>query len=435
MAIIQSETRAGIRQAIGDHLGAVYIGVANGSTSTSTLVDSAGLIGGDDDYIGKWILVTDATDGTTVNIRRITDYTASSTTLSFATAMSFTPASSDTYELWDAEFNPEKVNRIINDCIVELSDRVLVPDEDTSLYGDLNQQTYTIPSNISMISKIQYRHSVDDEELNDASATKWEAGTSGPALTTVSSDTVQYREGSNSLNLLNASSSIADGTVLAYSNSTSATDISDMDKIEFWVKSSSALTAGSLELELWENSATTAPSVAGTKRETLSLPALAARTWTRVELSLSNPELDTSIQALQFVSNHASELDSAEIWVNNIKAYRTETEHYETLDNYLWKVNREDRTLYISSQGRGKVFNKKLKIVGFDKPATLSDDSTAIEINPTLIVYMAAYRLLMSISGGRVTDPDDSRSAAGQYRALAEGILRGLSTPQGVPTV
>ena len=41
----------------------------------------------------------------------------------------------------------------------------------------------------------------------------------------------------------------------------------------------------------------------------------------------------------------------------------------------------------------------------------------------------------MSISGGRVTDPDDSRSAAGQYRALAEGILRGLSTPQGVPTV
>ena len=47
---------------------------------------------------------------------------------------------------------------------------------------------------------------------------------------------------------------------------------------------------------------------------------------------------------------------------------------------------------------------------------------------------MASYRLLMSISGGRVTDPDDSRTTAGQYRALAEGILRGLGTPQGVPT-
>ena len=425
MAIIQSETRAGIRQAIGDHLGAVYIGVANGSTSTSTLVDSAGLIGGDDDYIGKWILVTDATDGTTLNIRRITYYTASITTLSFATAMSFTPASSDTYELWDAEFNPEKVNRIINDCIVELSDRVLVPDEDTSLYGDLNQQTYTIPSNISMISKIQYRSSVDDEEINDATSSDWTAGT----YTTVSSDTVQYREGTNSLNLLNASASIADGTVLATTNTTSASDISDMDKIEFWIKSSSALTAGSLELELYET------NISGTKRETLSLPALSARTWTRVELTLSNPELDTSIGGLKFVSNHASELDTAELWINNIKAYRSETEHYETLDNYLWKVNREDRTLYISSQGRGKVFNKKLKIVGFDKPATLSDDTTNVEINPTLIVYLAAYRLLMSISGGRVTDPDDSRTAAGQYRALAEGILRGLATPQGVPTV
>ena len=64
----------------------------------------------------------------------------------------------------------------------------------------------------------------------------------------------------------------------------------------------------------------------------------------------------------------------------------------------------------------------------------MSDDTTAVEINPALIVYMASYRLLMSISGGRVTDPDDSRTTAGQYRALAEGILRGLGTPQGVPT-
>ena len=423
MAIIQSETRAGIRQAIGDHLGAVHISTPT-SGSTTTIVDTTTLFGGDDDHIGKWVLVTDATDNT-AEIRRVTDNTSSSSTLTLQSALSFTPSSSDTYELWDSEFNPAKVNRVINDCIVELSDRVLVPDEDTSLYGDLNQQTYTIPSNISMISKIQYRHSVDDDELNDAGSSKWTAGT----YTTVSTDSTQYREGNNSLNLLNASSSITDGTGLATSYSVSASDISDMDKLEFWIKSSVALTAGSLELELYET------NILGTKRETLSIPALTARTWTRVQLTLANPELDTSIGGLKFVSNHASELDSAELWINNIKAYRTETEHYETLDNYYWKVNREDRTLYVSNQGRGKIFNKKIKIVGFDKPATLSDDTTAIEINPTLITYLASYRLLMSISGGRVTDPDDSRSAAGQYRALAEGILRGLSTPQGVPTV
>ena len=423
MAIIQSETRAGIRQAIGDHLGCLTIGTASSASDTVTLKDTINLFGGDDEYIGSWIHITDATDNTT-NIRRITDYTSSTNTLTFSPALSFNVASGDSYELWHQEFDPNRVNRIINDVIVELSDKVLVPDEDTSLYGDLNQQIYTIPDNISMISKLQYRSHVDDEELNDASSGKWTAGTH----TTVSSDTVQYREGNNSLNLLNASSSIADGTVLAYSNSTSAADISDMDKIEFWVKSSSALSAGSLELELRET------SNSGTLRETLSLPALTARTWTRVELALANPELDTSIQALQFVSNHASELDSAELWVNNIKAFRTETEHYQTLDNYNWKINRENRTLYISSQGRGIIFNKKLRIVGFDKPATLSDDTTAVEINPALIVYMASYRLLMSISGGRVTDPDDSRTTAGQYRALAEGILRGLGTPQGVPT-
>lgn len=248
MSIIQSETRAGIRQAIGDHLGCITIGTASSASDTVTLKDTVNLFGGDDEYIGSWIYITDATDNT-INVRRITDFTASTSTLTFSPALSFNVASGDSYELWHPEFNPDRVNRIINDCISEVSDRILVPDEDKSLYGDLNQQTYTIPSNISMISKIQYRQYVDDEELNDASATKWEAGTGS---TTVSTDTVQYREGSNSLNLLNASSSIADGTVLAYSNSTSATDISDMDKIEFWVKSSVALSSGSLELELWK---------------------------------------------------------------------------------------------------------------------------------------------------------------------------------------
>lgn len=420
MAIIQTETRESIRQAIGEHLGAVYIGTANGSTSASTLVDSAGLIGGDDDHIGKWILVTDATDGTTVNIRRIGDYTASSTTLSFATAMTFTPASSDTYELWDEEFDPNRVNRIINDVISEISDRVLVPDEDTSLYGDMTQQSYTIPTNIVMISKLQYRASVDSEQVDPANTDDWTAGTN----VTVSKDSTMYKEGGSSLNLVTGDVAAA---VLA-SKTISSIDISDKDTIEFWLRSTVALSAGNLTLSLNDSTDSSGGS------ETLSVPAISADTWTRVKIDITNQHQLTAIVKLKINSGSASVLDSKEIWINEIRAYNSETEHYETLDNYLWKVNREDSKLHITSQGRGLVFNKKLKIVGFDKPATLSADSSTCEINPSLIIYLAAYRLLMSISGGRVTDSDDSKTIATQYRALAERILNGLATPQGVPT-
>ena len=71
MAAIQSKNRAELRQSIGYQLGACTVGTASANTDTITLKDTINLFGGDDEYNGSWIVVTDATDNT-VNIRRIT---------------------------------------------------------------------------------------------------------------------------------------------------------------------------------------------------------------------------------------------------------------------------------------------------------------------------------------------------------------------------
>ena len=85
-----AKTRIQIRQAIGNMTGAMATGTVNGTGSTSQVIDSNGLTGGDDEYNGRFIAISDA--GTADSeYRRITDYTSSSTTLSLQTALSFTP--------------------------------------------------------------------------------------------------------------------------------------------------------------------------------------------------------------------------------------------------------------------------------------------------------------------------------------------------------
>ena len=84
MAVIQGRTRKELRQSIGYNLGALYVGSATSTGSTTTLVDTSltTVIGGNDDHIGKWIIFTSGdNDG---DIARVTDYVASSTTLTFA---------------------------------------------------------------------------------------------------------------------------------------------------------------------------------------------------------------------------------------------------------------------------------------------------------------------------------------------------------------
>ena len=122
MPTIQGRTRKQLRQSIGYNLGVMRIGTATGSGSTTTLVDSSltTVIGGNDDHIGKWIVFTSGNnDG---DIARVTDYVASTTTLTFVADAGVTvgtsTASSDTYELWDMDYSPSMIHDMINQAVI-----------------------------------------------------------------------------------------------------------------------------------------------------------------------------------------------------------------------------------------------------------------------------------------------------------------------------
>ena len=67
-----SKTRKQIRQSIGEMTGAMITGTVNGTGTSAQVIDSNGLTGGDDEYNGRFIAISDA--GTAdAEYRRVTD--------------------------------------------------------------------------------------------------------------------------------------------------------------------------------------------------------------------------------------------------------------------------------------------------------------------------------------------------------------------------
>ena len=116
---VQGRTRKQLRQSIGFNLGALKTGTAYDAGSTTTLIDT-NLIGGDDTYNGRWIIVSDTSNSSNVETRLVSDYTASAYRLTLQQALSFATAAGDTYEIYNEPYDPEIINDFINQAVVDV---------------------------------------------------------------------------------------------------------------------------------------------------------------------------------------------------------------------------------------------------------------------------------------------------------------------------
>ena len=407
MAVVQSRTREQIRRTIASNLDQLPSGSANGSGSTTTLIDTT-LLGGDDHYNGWWIVFTSGTnDG---SIRRISDYTASTGTLTWVTAVAAGTSATHTYELWEPHFPPERIHELINDAIIQRTARGLVPD-DTDTTGDVpvgyrGQTEYTLPTDMVGVSRVMYRHGADQKQLDDLNSSTYESKDSS---VTVSSTSEMTRFTSNSIQL-DITASIDDGDVI-FSRSIGSTDISRFTHVEFWIWAQTAVAASDLALLLDNTASCVSPL------ETITLPALSARTWTYCRLALANPEDDTAIISvgLEYNANNGANT----ILMNKLIADREDYGRWSALNQDSWYLRREERQLVLFEDGLSSVNGKLLRFEGYKKPSMLSSDSSTSEINADLISSRATARALMSLSRGNVTDPDDRRQNASWWEAMA----------------
>ena len=404
MPVIQGRTREQLRQHVGYALGAIYVSSASSNGTTGTLIDNTLVIGGDDTFNGKWIRFTSGDDDGA--IRRVTDYTASSYTLTILPALSATSTSGDTYEMWDDEFPPARIDDFINQAIIDATGHAYDPIENIELHGDGKQVRFDIPSNISMISRVEYRAKVSNTRIH-ATASTFDEATDGDF--TQSLDTKDKKQGSQSLKMVIASGASAGDFV---SDSIASKDISGYDTIEMWVKSTVATSAGNLKLLLDDSASCASPL------ETLSIPALSADTWTFVRMSLANPETDTAIISVGL--EYDSDLGACTVWIDDIVAVANDTAEWSTLDRRNWKIDKASRDLILTRDGQDALGYALIKITGGDKPALLTSDSGTTEVGDSYIIATAVALALISSSGGPATDPDARRQLSAYWAAQAE---------------
>ena len=425
MPTIQGRTRKQLRQSIGYNLGAMRIGAATGTGSTTTLVDASltTVIGGNDDHIGKWIVFTSGNnDG---DIARVTDYVASTTTLTFAADAGVTvgtsTASSDTYELWDMDYSPSMIHDMMNQAVIDATGHVYDPVENLDLHSNGRQLRFDIPSGLSMVQDIYFRDKVDSTSITNCNSVFDESVDSD---FTVTADTEDKKQGTASNKMVVAVGASAGDLV---TDSIASKDISKYDYIEFWIKSTVATSAGNIKIHL-DNTANCASPL-----ESVNVPALTEDTWKFVRVALSNPELNTAIISVGL--EYDADIGACTIWLDDVSVAINDSAHWEKVPRNLWKIDRESNDIVFDPYFNGLVSYDLLKLVGGDKPALLSADSTSSEIDDQYIISYATGLSFAASSGGPATDPEARRQQAAFWTGKAEQAKRAFPLLRNVRTI
>jgi len=416
MPVVQGRTRKQIRVSVGYNLQALYVSSTTSTVDRTSVIDAT-LRGGDDAHNGKWVVQTSGTNDE--EIRQVSDYTQSSTDMTVAPSFTNSIASGVTYELWDEQYNPARINDFIDQAIIEVTGRVYDPETDVSLHTDGTTTTFSIPSQFAMLNKVEQRKTVTSTRIHECGAT-FDERTDGDF--TQSLDTQDKRQGNQSLKLTIASGASAGDFI---TDSITSKDISKYDYIEMWVKSTVATSSGNLKLLLDDSTSCASPL------ETLSLPALSADTWTYCRMALSTPELDTAIISVGF--EYDSDLGACVVWIDDIKAVIDASALWEKLDTRLWSIDKNNRKLVFTLDGRAVARYNLLRLTGGDQPAIMTADSSTCEIDEGYVIARATA-LALSASWG-LPDPGEARRMAQFWMALSEQAKARMPILQGVRTV
>ena len=158
--VIVARTQAQLRLSTLYNLGAVFVFAATSSGSTTTTVGTS-LLGGDNDHIGKFLIATSGSNNG--EIVRVTDFVDSSDTLTHG-AFTNATASGDTFELIDSAYPPTAIHDFFNQALIDATGHAFDPIENVSLHAGASSR-FDIPTGISMLTRVQYRRSVDSREI------------------------------------------------------------------------------------------------------------------------------------------------------------------------------------------------------------------------------------------------------------------------------
>ena len=144
---------------------------------------------------------------------------------------------------------------------------------------------------------------------------------SGAGSDTAAAQSTTKKVGTNALKI-EVVADTSDGQILCYED-LATTDITTFGIISFWIRCTGAISAGSIEIVLTEAELGAKTGTITTDYIEITNPiAMSADTWYNFSVSLTDVRATTSLNAIESIavySNHATELDGKDIFLDDIK--------------------------------------------------------------------------------------------------------------------
>ncbi len=417
---IQSRTRIQIRESIGYNLADMILSTCTSTGDNASLLDTFGLgRGGDDEYNGRYVYITE-THGSgkaaAGDQSIVTDFASGTSDATLAPTLSGTgTVSGKGYEMWKV-FLVDEINDAINQVIMEATKDVQQFKEIDSIFTESNKYEYDTLSGYTGLFRVEYV-SGSVEVVVDRAEVAWTAGSN----TTVTADTSFKKEGNASAKIVVAAGAGTD-EILAYED-ISSIDISKTNRVEFWMYSSIALTAGQLQIHLSETAAI------ASAEETIDIPAMDAATWYRHSIALENPQSDTAIISVGIYQ--VSDVGACTLYVDDIVTVAHGSKVWEPLNNEFWWIAKDSTNYLHITQSALSLMgaSTQLRLTGFQNPSLLSADSTTSEIDPAYLIAKVTGRLLVSHAKSSRLDIEDRSDKSKYWLEEAARLLPGISTP------
>lgn len=420
----QSRTLLQVRHAIGYNLGDIIVGEVTSTKDSSSLWDTLFLAkGGDGEYNGRQVQVNVPVGGIVAGEQSwVADFDSTNKDATMSPVFTSQLTDGDTYEMWQ-NLTIQQVNDAIAQAIIAATDDCVSDKVDETTLIKLDDiYEYTIPTGFIALHTVEYEYSHGIDHLLDDCEDAWTAGDH----VTASADSSFEKVGTACAKFVEDGSSDA-GDVLCYED-ISSVDISDCDRVEFWMYSSISLTAGHLDFVLDNHSGCVSPT------ESIDIPAMTAATWYRHSLTLANPHSDTAIISIGVVNT--SDVGAFTFYIDDVHAVKDRSRIYRTLNPEHWYITQGSTNyLKLDETAHNMITNgHRLRLSGYQIPALLTSDTAVCTVDPDFVIYHATASLLMSGAGSRETDPDDRFKRAEYFRSLAERRLIQARTPLAMNT-
>ena len=328
-------------------------------------------------------------------------------------------STSATYELWDEDMPPARIDDFITRAVLDAGIRAYTPVTDLSVHATPQIASYALSTAVAGIYRVEYRDSYTGKSVQTCD-TVWDDQLL--ANVTRVADGEQYREGSGSNHLTVAAA--ASSGILSGASIATALNLSRYTHLEAWFRANVGTSGSDLVVPIATITVLTSPT------DSMAVPALSSGVWTYVRMAMASAAASSAIAAIGVRA--ANDIGAYELWVDGIQATVQGSESWKLVHPDCWRLDQDRRELVLNETARSQVGYALLKVSTMQRPALPTVNGSTIVLDAEYVTYRATAMALRARGDRRAETRKSDYQQADLYDGLADRRRTRMHVPDGV---